>query len=225
LCGLLLTNLATVLANECEPGINFIPGRYCDDYFYCSNLDTELTCPDGYWFDMGYQSCLVIELVVCTNNCIDVADGTFLERREAGCGAFWRCHEDRGVPLNCPYGLYFDTTNGGICNYPDALPVPCNSPSPPTIPTVPTVSPTTPTASTAPTIETTLSPPPTPTSPGNFYCAGRHDFYIPYPPNGCGGWQRCMNGIAGTTGTCPNGLYFDYGRQMCNWSDLVVCNL
>jgi hypothetical protein len=80
-----------VLANECGPGINFIRGDYCDTYRHCSNPDTELTCPDGYWFHMGYQACVLEALVVCTNDCNARDDGIFLLRPEAGCGAFWRC--------------------------------------------------------------------------------------------------------------------------------------
>jgi hypothetical protein len=212
-----------VLANECgQAGINFIRGRYCVDYYSCTNLEIELTCPDGYWFDMGYQSCLRQDLVVCTDDCIDETDGTFLARPPGGCAAFWRCYQDRGVPLYCPDGLHFEPTDGGICNYPnDDI---CEGPT--EAPTIPTAEPTTPTPPTAPTIDTTLSPPPTNTPPGNISCTGRPDgTYIPFPPNGCGGWQRCLNGVTGSTGTCPNGMYFDYAGQMCNWSDLVNCNL
>jgi hypothetical protein len=39
---------------------------------------------------------------------------------------------------------------------------------------------------------------------------------------GCGAYYVCQNGI-GSPGNCPNGLYFDYEQQACNYPDNIVC--
>jgi hypothetical protein len=212
-CGLLLINLATVFAQQCGPGVNFIRGPTCNSYFSCSNPEVEVLCPAGYFFDSAFQACGLEELVSCTDDCIGAADGSFLPRPEGGCGAYWTCAMEIGIPHICPDGLYFDPA--GLCNYPDA--VTCEGA--PTLPTISTVPPT------APTFVTTMIPPPSNTPPGSISCAGRpNGYYIPYPANGCGGWQHCLNGVGATTGVCASGLYFD-ARQMCDWAELVTCNL
>jgi hypothetical protein len=54
-------------------------------------------------------------------------------------------------------------------------------------------------------------------------CSGRPDnFFEDNVLGGCGDYFICFNGV-GIPNTCPNGLYFDFERQMCDFPESVNC--
>jgi hypothetical protein len=216
LFGLLLIHLVTVSANPCAGivGRLYVQADSCDTYYLCENsVATKMRCPSGLLFDFYLQACNYGNLENCNDPCFGVPNSRFVARQSAGCGAYYVCQNGIGTPGNCPNGLYFDFDQQA-CNDPDN--VVC-IPNPPTIPTV---APTPPTI-TATTATTTMT---TTTTPGPGPCAGfAFGIFIPYPPNGCGGWQQCKNDISIGVGKCPTGLYFSYERQSCVYPENVNC--
>jgi hypothetical protein len=251
--GLLILQLSTVLANPCaeNTGILFVPAQECDKYYTC--VDDQAfpqTCPEGFYFDFEAQMCNPSDEVECNwppvNPCEGMAQWTFVPRPNGGCGAYYRCENGVGVPLDCPDGFYFDVVNQK-CNFPELTECDSNGDNnPPTAPTPPATEPTEPTTTTEETTTTTTEattttvptaptapsttvdpPPPPPTTqpppPTEFSCVGRPDgSFIPDPPRGCTAFIRCENGV-GTAFFCDAPFYFDYPRQMCNWRENVDC--
>jgi Chitin binding Peritrophin-A domain len=212
---LLLGLIGPAMANPCagNVGVVFVPAVNCDQYYTCVNDEAfPQTCPDGFYFDEGRQMCYFADQVDCggeaTNPCEGQPQWSFVPRPQDGCGAYYRCDDGVGVPLDCPDGLYFDVANQK-CNFPEL--VDCDGDGgggPGDPPTAPTPVPTTP--------EPTTPPPPDP-------CQGLpNGWLIPNPPAGCAGFLRCENGV-GQAERCQDPFYFDFPNQMCNWSILVPC--
>jgi hypothetical protein len=216
--------LVTVSANPCAGNVGrlYVPADSCDTYYLCENsVATKMTCPIGFLFDFYLQACNYGNLENCNDPCFGVPNARFVVRRWAGCGAFYACQNGIGTPGNCPDGLYFDYEQQA-CNDPnniDCIPDPSTAPTVP--PTPPTIS-----ATTATTTMTTTTPTTTTTPAPSGPCAGYgNGILILYPPNGCGGYQRCENGISVSFGQCNEGFYFSYERQSCRIATQVVCNI
>jgi hypothetical protein len=192
-----------VSANPCAGIVErlYVQADSCDTYYLCENsVATKKGCPSGLLFDFYLQACHYGNLENCNDPCFGLPNSRFVARQSAGCRAYYVCENGIGIPGNCPNGLYFDYEQQA-CNHPDN--VVC-------VPNPPTVPPTTTTVS-------TTTPVPGP-------CAGfAFGTFIPYGPNGCGGWQLCKNDISVYTGTCDEGFYFSFERQSCEYKELVKC--
>jgi Chitin binding Peritrophin-A domain len=210
----LLQLATTVVANPCagNTGIVFVPADNCEEYYTC--VDEEAfpqKCPPGFYFDVGRQMCYFSDQVNCDggpagNPCAGRPQFTFVPRPNGGCGAYYRCDNEIGVPLDCPEGFFFDEPNQK-CNFADE--VVCDN-SPPTAPTPVPTGPTDP-SSTDGTV-----PPPT-------SCVGRPDgSFVADPPRGCTAFLRCNGGV-GEAFFCDAPFHFDFAGQMCNWPEVVNC--
>jgi hypothetical protein len=53
-------------------------------------------------------------------------------------------------------------------------------------------------------------------------CIGLDNVFVADAEGDCADYFTCVNGIANPA-RCPDGFYFDFARQMCYFSDQVVC--
>jgi hypothetical protein len=205
----------TVSANPCAGVVGrwYVQGGSCDIYYLCENsVATKMRCPRGFLFDFYLQACNYGNLENCDDPCFGVPNSILVGRISAGCGVYYVCQNGIGSRRNCPDGFNFDFERQ-VCSHPDDFEC---VPNPPTVPTVP---PTTTTVSTTAITTTTTTTTPAP-GPCAGYLSGT---FIPYPPNGCGGYQRCENGISVSTGTCDNERYFSFETQTCDYKENVNC--
>jgi Chitin binding Peritrophin-A domain len=129
------------------------PNGDCQDYFLCYNGKSETRrCPDGHIFYENEQICDFWDHGHCTytnDQCHGKEHLAAVDRPTGTCASYYLCEYGRGVPYNCPEGLYFDNENQ-MCNFPEKvdcrpdyragldkskLPIPDATQSPSTAPT------------------------------------------------------------------------------------------